>query len=118
MAYLLLVSNFVNFKTIKSSLREKCPYSEFFWSVFSCIPTQYGVSLHNQSEYGKIRTRRIPNTDTFHAVHDKMKCSCFLKLFFVRARKTDFRLSAFNFKPCTSLTIFFFYSNLKSELFA
>ena len=24
------------------SLREKCPYSEFFWSVFSCIRTEYG----------------------------------------------------------------------------
>ena len=28
-------------------MREKCPYSEFFWSVFSHIPT----------EYGEIRTR-------------------------------------------------------------
>ena len=25
-----------------SSLREKCPYSEFFWSVFSCNRTEYG----------------------------------------------------------------------------
>ena len=24
------------------SLREKCPYSEFFWSVFSSILSQYG----------------------------------------------------------------------------
>ena len=24
------------------SLREKCPYSEFFWSKFSCIWTEYG----------------------------------------------------------------------------
>ena len=23
-------------------LREMCPYSEFFWSVFSCIQTEYG----------------------------------------------------------------------------
>ena len=28
------------------TLREKCPYSEFFWSVFSCIRTEYGISLH------------------------------------------------------------------------
>ena len=26
----------------KASLREKCPYSELFWSVFSCIRTEYG----------------------------------------------------------------------------
>ena len=40
------------------TLREKCPYSELFWSVFSRIRT----------EYEKIRTRIAPNTDTFHAV--------------------------------------------------
>ena len=32
------------------SLREKCPYSEFFWSVFS-----------------RIRTRKTPNMGTFYA---------------------------------------------------
>ena len=37
------------------SLREKCPYSEFFWFVFS-------------RECGKIRTRETPNTDTFRAI--------------------------------------------------
>ena len=40
------------------SLRKKCPYSEFFWSVFSRI----------QSECGKIRTRKTPNADNIHAV--------------------------------------------------
>ena len=40
------------------ALREKCPYPEFFWSVFSCI----------QSECGKILSRKTPNTDTFYAV--------------------------------------------------
>ena len=24
------------------SLREKCPYLKFFWSIFSCIRTEYG----------------------------------------------------------------------------
>ena len=33
------------------TLCKKCPYSECFWS-----------------ECGKIRTRKTPNTDTFHAV--------------------------------------------------
>ena len=26
-------------------MREKCPYSEFFWSVFFCIWTEYGEIL-------------------------------------------------------------------------
>ena len=43
-------------------LRQKCPCSELFWSVF------YSVFLRNQSECGKIRTRIIPNTETFYAV--------------------------------------------------
>ena len=37
------------------SLREKCPYSEFFGSIFSYIWT----------EYGQIQTRKTPNTDIF-----------------------------------------------------
>ena len=57
---------------IKYTLPEKCPYSEFFWPVFSRIRTEYGarVSVRIQSECGKIRTRKIPNsnTGTFHAV--------------------------------------------------
>ena len=36
--------------------REKCPYSEFFGSVFS-------------PNAQKIPTRKTPNTDTFHAVN-------------------------------------------------
>ena len=39
-----------------NKLLDKCPYSEFFWSVFSCI----------QSECGKIRTRNTPNMDTVY----------------------------------------------------
>ena len=31
--------NFFSFETL--SLRERCPYSEFFWSVFSRILTEY-----------------------------------------------------------------------------
>ena len=40
------------------TLHEKCPYSDFFWSVFS----------HIQHEYRKIQTRKTPNTDAFHLV--------------------------------------------------
>ena len=29
--------------SLDSSIKyQKCPYSEFFWSAFSCIPTEYG----------------------------------------------------------------------------
>ena len=54
----------------KITLHEKYPYSEFFWPVFSRIWTEYGKILHiaPQSECGKIRTRKTPKTDTFHAV--------------------------------------------------
>ena len=41
------------------SLRENCPHSELFWSVFSRIRTEYGEI---ESECGEIRTRITPNT--------------------------------------------------------
>ena len=33
-------------KKTNEPLCEKCPYSEFFWSVFSRIWTEYGEILH------------------------------------------------------------------------
>ena len=42
-----------------TSLREKCPYSEIFWPVFSRI----------QFQCKKIRTEKTSNMDTFDAVH-------------------------------------------------
>ena len=50
------------------ALGEKCPYLEFFGSVFSRIRTDYSVYLHIQSECRKMRTKKFPNTDFFHAV--------------------------------------------------
>ena len=45
----------------QTSLREKRPYSEFFWSEFSRIWTEYRdiVSPHIRCEFGpeKLRTR-------------------------------------------------------------
>ena len=55
------------------SLLEKCPYSELFWSIFSCIRTEYEeyfVYLCIQSKCGKIWTTITANTDTFYAVSD------------------------------------------------
>ena len=52
----------ISLKTMTTyTLRQKCPYSELFWSAFSRI----------QSECGKIWTRVTPNTDTFYAL---IKC--------------------------------------------
>ena len=69
---LLIFKTFVFFpgSINRPTLREKWAYSEFFWSLFSLIWTKYGVSLCIQSECGKIRTRKIPNIDTFHAVQN------------------------------------------------
>ena len=53
-----------------NSLREKCLYSELFWSAFSRIRTEYLI----ESECGKMLTRITPNKDTFHAVYDFDKC--------------------------------------------
>ena len=39
----------------KSSMREKCPYSEFLWSAFSGIQTECCI----QSDCGKIRTKKL-----------------------------------------------------------
>ena len=49
----------------------KCPYSEFFWSVFPHIRTKYGVSLRMQYKCGKTRTSKSPNKGTFHAVLER-----------------------------------------------
>ena len=46
-------------KYLKTSLREKCPNTEFFWSVFPCIRTKYG-DLQSKSPYSvRILTRKI-----------------------------------------------------------
>ena len=68
------IANFVSYplnrrlSLSKFTLRVKCPYSKFFWFVFSSIRTEYGQILRIQSECGKIRTRKTPNKDTFHSV--------------------------------------------------
>ena len=54
-----------------STLREKCPYSDFsspYFPAFGLNTDRYKVSLCIQSEYGNIRTRKTPNMDIFHAV--------------------------------------------------
>ena len=56
------------------ALREKCLYSEFFWSVFGRILSEYGEIFRifpYLVRMRKIQTRKTPNTDTFHEV---VKC--------------------------------------------
>ena len=43
-------------------------YSGPYFPTFGLNTERYGVSLPIQCEYGKMRTRITPNTDTFHAV--------------------------------------------------
>ena len=43
-------------------------YSGPYFPAFERNTERYGVCLHIQLECGKIRTRRTPNTGTFHAV--------------------------------------------------
>ena len=48
----------------------KCPYSGFFWSVFP----------HIWTEYGKIRTRKTPNTDIFKQSYLATSFQCHLNV--------------------------------------
>ena len=41
-----------------TSLREKCPSTEIFWSIFFCI----------QTEYGDLKSKSLYYLDTFHAI--------------------------------------------------
>ena len=47
----------------KNILREKCPYSEFLWSVFSFIPTEYR-DLFSKSPYS-VQMRENTNHKNF-----------------------------------------------------
>ena len=57
---IILFVFFLNFK--HSSLCKKCPYSEFFWSVFSYIRTEYGVwiIIQNAGKYGQEKLQILP----------------------------------------------------------
>ena len=88
-------------------LYEKCPYFEFFWSVFSRIrlnTERYGVPLLIQSKCEKIRTRKTPNTDTIHTVchttnFRKQKPPFILRV--LQISKFYFEISLFRYKHLT-----------------
>ena len=47
-------------------------FSGSYFPALGLNTERYGVSTRIQSKCGKIRTRKPPNTDTFHAV----SCTC------------------------------------------
>ena len=58
---------------------ESVQIRSFFWSIFSCIRTEYQVGIR-----GKYRPEKIPYLDTFHTdVFSKGKSSSALILIFV-----------------------------------
>ena len=57
--------------SIRRSLRKKCPYSEFFWSLFSHIRTDYGEILRI-SPYSVLMRE---NTDQKNSVFGHFSCS-------------------------------------------
>ena len=50
---------------LTNSLREKCPYSELFWSVFSRIQTEYG-ELQSKSPYSVRMQEYTDQNNTEH----------------------------------------------------
>ena len=57
---LLSMNHFL--KIVCLTLLEKCRYSEFFWSVFSYIRTEYGEILRN-TEYLSVFSPNAENTE-------------------------------------------------------
>ena len=51
------------------------PYLELFWSIFSCIWTEYGDI---QSECGKMQTRIIPDMENFFTVTVRLESNALL----------------------------------------
>ena len=54
-------------RCVKSALIQS--FSGPSFSAFGLNAERYELSLRSQSKYGKIRTRKTPNTDTSHAVN-------------------------------------------------
>ena len=67
---------YVDSSSLRNTLRKKCPYSEFFWSVFSFIRTEYGDLLRKYPcsiRMQEIRTRKTAKTDISHGVTAALK---------------------------------------------
>ena len=85
-------------------LCENCSYSEFFWSVFSSIRTEYEEILSNiQSKCGNVQIRKTLNTDTFHTVHFIVDSSQTLK---EHVFPIDFSIRKCLFQPIVYFSLF------------
>ena len=49
----------------RNALREKCQYSELFWSVFSRIPTEYGEILRVSPYWVRMRENADQNNSEY-----------------------------------------------------
>ena len=59
-------------------------YSGPYFAAFGLNTERYSVSLRIQSEYGEIRTKITPNTDTFYAVYVLRKIFPMISRVFVK----------------------------------
>ena len=50
-------------KGLDVMLRKKCPYSEFFWPIFSFFRTEYGDILNISPYSARMRENRSRETD-------------------------------------------------------
>ena len=57
----MMIVNFHLYQT----LHKKCPYSELFWSVFSCIGTEYGEILRNSPYSVRMRENTDQNNSEY-----------------------------------------------------
>ena len=55
------------------SLCEKCPYSEFFWSVFSRIRTEYGEKRSISVQMRENTNQKNSEYGHFHAVETRQE---------------------------------------------
>ena len=58
------LSNIYDFHCVKSVHIRR--FSGPYFPAFGLNVNRYRLSLRIQSEYGKIKTRKTPNTETFH----------------------------------------------------
>ena len=58
---------------VPSSLREKCPYSEFFWSVFSRIRIEY----EKDSVFSLFSVQMRENADQKNSEYGHFSCSAY-----------------------------------------
>ena len=103
----------------KLSLREKCPYSELFWSVFSRIRTEYG-EIRSFFPYSvRMRANADPNNSKYghleNRVHHNLFCKCRSSLRRFSFKKVFLKLSQ-NLGESTCSKVSFLKKKLKKRI--